>query len=74
MDFISDLSDNQFALLGCVVALTVSGLVMSLSGLIGQARRERGHETPTRPADDVSSAAADSVQCDAEPASHRKAA
>ena len=74
MDFFSDLSDNQFALLGCCIVLTVSGLIMSLSGLIGRERRERGSEASTRPAADVSSVAADSSQDDAEPTSHRKAA
>jgi hypothetical protein len=74
MDFISDLSDNQFALLGCVVALTVSGLIMSLSGLMGQTRRERSHKTPSRPAADVSTTTACSTQRDAEPTASREAA
>lgn len=39
MDLFRNLSDDQTALLGCLAALVLSGLVMSLSVYIGRARR-----------------------------------
>lgn len=36
LDFINSLSDDQFAILGCVTALLICGIVMSLSYYIGQ--------------------------------------
>lgn len=38
MEFMSGLTDDQTALVGCVVALMVCGLAMTLSGFLGQAR------------------------------------
>ncbi len=41
MDFIvqNQLSDDQWALLGCAAALVLSGTLMSLSYFLGQARK-----------------------------------
>jgi len=40
MEIFRNLTDDQLALLGCVVALVFSGTVMALSHFIGRARRE----------------------------------
>lgn len=39
MDLFSGLTDDQFALFGCVIALVVTGGLMSISHHIGNARR-----------------------------------
>jgi hypothetical protein len=38
MELLKDLNDDQIALLGCAVALFVTGTLMSLSHFIGRAR------------------------------------
>jgi hypothetical protein len=38
LELFKSLSDDQIALLGCAVALTIAGTVMSLSYYIGRAR------------------------------------
>ena len=40
MDLFSGLSDDQFALAGCAIALIVTGGLMSISHHIGNARRK----------------------------------
>ena len=45
MQFFSQLTDDQFALLGCAVALIVTGTMMSLSYYIGQANQRRTPKT-----------------------------
>jgi hypothetical protein len=40
MDLFSGLSDDQFALAGCAIALIVTGGLMSISHFIGDARRK----------------------------------
>jgi len=40
MDLFSGLSDDQFALMGCAIALIVTGGLMSISHHIGNARRK----------------------------------
>lgn len=39
MDIFSGLTDDQFALIGCAIALVVTGGLMSISHHIGNARR-----------------------------------
>jgi hypothetical protein len=43
------LTDDQFALVGCVVALIVSGTLMSLSYYLGRALRGQGDRTVDLP-------------------------
>ncbi len=38
MDFLSALSDDQKALLGCVVALSCTSLLLIISNIIGKSR------------------------------------
>ena len=45
MQFFSQLSDDQFALLGCAVALIVTGTMMSLSHYIGLSKQRRMQKT-----------------------------
>lgn len=45
MQIFSQLTDDQFALLGCAVALIVTGTMMSLSYYIGQSRRQQDRQT-----------------------------
>ena len=47
MEFLSGLTDDQTALIGCVVALAACGLALTLSSFIGQARNRT--QPATRP-------------------------
>jgi hypothetical protein len=47
MEFFSNLSDDQIALLGCAAALVTTGTIMSLSHFLGRSRTESA-PMPTR--------------------------
>ncbi len=49
MDFLQTLTDDQTALLGCFVALTSAGLLMSLSYYLGHWNRTASNATHRLP-------------------------
>ena len=50
-EIVNTLSDDQIALIGCFVALVVSGTVMSLSYYVGRGQRSESSETTRLHAD-----------------------
>ena len=46
MEFFTNLTDDQFALIGCFIALAVSGTLMSLSYFVGRHRVGRHRTVP----------------------------
>jgi hypothetical protein len=72
MELLSNLSDDQMALLGCATALVCTGTLMSLSYFVGRGRMQGAQSTSQSPvlAEVVQTVAADAVQ----PSKHRSAA
>jgi|GEM_PF-2322245 hypothetical protein len=50
-EIVNTLTDDQIALIGCFVALVVSGTVMSLSYYVGRGRRSESSESTRLDAD-----------------------
>jgi hypothetical protein len=53
MELMSGLTDDQTALAGCVIALVVCGVVMTLSSFVGRARQTGNSARPLRLVDGV---------------------
>lgn len=47
MEIVSQLTDDQLALIGCAVALLATGTMMSLSSYLSPARRAGRAESPS---------------------------
>jgi hypothetical protein len=72
MDFLKGLSDDQFALLGCAVALVSTGSLMTLSYFIGPGRALAAARALR--AADASAAGAEAAHGSAESSRRRSAA
>jgi hypothetical protein len=72
MEFLSNLSDDQFALVGCATALVTTGSLMCLSYFVGRGRTQYvGQTAPTSAVAQLSEAA---ITGTAQETKHRSAA